>query len=113
MKGQTEMRWKIKCTRADGTQIDFGTYGGGYPVKKFDTRDDAKRRVDELTKLNAGHWRYSLVRLVTKREKLKNKLLKESMVYELSAAKNGNVHDPMYTWDRAYARALRDIASQL
>ena len=91
------MRWTCR-------HVQSGILGVRYDVRAL-----------AITTLN--EWRkhyptqtYKLVRLVTKREKLKRKLESDSDRME-SMARGGFDSESM--WQRGYARALRDIASQL
>jgi hypothetical protein len=54
---------------------------------------------------------YTVVRRVTRREKLKRKLLADSATFDAKAGFVGQ--SPERWWNAGYARALRDVAGQL
>lgn len=89
-----------------------GAYRAGTGLHPFKAKHAALDFLHELREGPEG-LTFKLYRLVSKREKLKRKLLTESDAHE-GYAKN---HEPLCVrgseWHLGYARALRYVASQL
>ena len=73
----------------------------------YSSRKNAMLDRDKARECGFG---YKLVRLVTKREKLKRSITLEAERFDKMGSERGS---PEYLYYHGYARALRDIASQL
>lgn len=97
------MKYKIKCVRKSDGEVDYG--------KIFNDRLAALDYVKSQTAFNE-YWTYTIVRLVSRREKLKRKLLADAARFQ-DIAQEEDRSTASECWYAGYARALRDVAGQL
>lgn len=106
--------WVIKNTRGDWVQTLEVDTTDKSARKKFNDRVSAVVFMN-MVRENSPEFTFHLVRLVTKREKLKRELLRGQGEYERRANVEAKIdrNSQYHGWYRGYARALRDVAGQL